>query len=75
MLVDEQDEGTEPRLLFYLEHTVQDGVVDRHGLQRTVSKRLQFVEVDAQGNYTDAGAAPYLDYRAVTDSERQVHCR
>ncbi len=72
VLVDEQDEGTEPRLLFYLEHTVQDGVVDRHGQQRTVSKRLQFVEVDAQGNYTDAGAAPYLDYRAVTDSERQA---
>ena len=70
ILVDEEDPGIAPRLLFYLEHTVQDGVIDRHGQQRTVSKRLQFVEVDSNGNYTDAGSAPYLDYRPATEAER-----
>ncbi len=72
ILVDDEDPGTDPRLLFYLEHTVQDGVIDRHGRQRTVSKRLQFVEVESNGNYTDAGSAPYLDYRPATETEQDA---
>ncbi len=72
ILVDDQDLGTDARLLFYLEHTVHDGLIDRHGRQRTVSKRLQFVEVDSGGNYTDAGSAPYLDYRPATETEQDA---
>jgi hypothetical protein len=31
---------------------------------------MQFVETDATGNVRNAGYAPYLDYRPVTDDER-----
>ena len=35
-----------------------------------VSRRLQFVEIDADGRARDAGPAPYLDYRPLTENER-----
>ncbi|MEE9263802.1 MAG: DUF3883 domain-containing protein, partial [Vicinamibacteria bacterium] len=40
--------------------------------QQIVSQRLQFVEVRADGQTIDAGPAPYLDYRPVTDAERAL---
>ena len=70
VLVDETGENDMPRVLFYLEHAVQDAQVDGHGRQRQVSRRLQFIEVDADGEVRDAGPAPYLDYRPLTDTER-----
>ena len=57
------------RALLYLEHAIQDARTDRAGNRRVVSKRLQFVEVDQHGNTTNAGPAPYLDYRPLTDAE------
>src|SRR5258706_2225894 len=47
VLVDEGDPGTEPRLLFYLEHAIQDASLTRSGERRVVSKRLLYVEMDA----------------------------
>ncbi len=70
VLVDDTGDDDGLRVLFYLEHAVQDGQVDRHGRQREVSRRLQFVEVDSSGNVRDAGPAPYLDYRPIADEER-----
>jgi len=71
VLVDEQDPGTEPRVLLYLEHAVQDARQDRRGERRVVSKRMQFVEMDPSGDARAAGPAPYLDYRPLTDAEAQ----
>lgn len=68
-LVDESDEGEAPRALLYLEHGVRDARTDRAGNRRVVSKRLQFVEVDASGETADAGPAPYLDFRPLTEGE------
>ncbi|MBX3269800.1 MAG: DUF3883 domain-containing protein [Sandaracinaceae bacterium] len=70
VLVDEQDLGDEPRLLFYLEHEVQDGRRLPRGDFQVVSKRLVFVEVARDGAFRDAGIAPYLDYRSVSDAEQ-----
>ncbi len=70
ILVDDADDGLTPRLLFTLEHVVQDGRKGRHGLHNVVSQRLEFVEVGPDGNFRHAGAAPYLDYRGATDTER-----
>ncbi len=53
-----------------MEHCVQDGRQGRRGDALTISKRLQFVEVGPDGAYRQAGAAPYLDYRAASDAER-----
>jgi SNF2 family DNA or RNA helicase len=72
ILVDEDDASESPRLLFYLEHAVQDGRRDRRGKFLTISKRLQFVEVGPDSAYHQAGAAPYLDYRPATEAERAL---
>jgi len=37
-----------------------------------VSRQIQFVEIDEQGNTRNAGYAPYLDYRPPTEEERSV---
>jgi hypothetical protein len=71
VLVDERDLGTEPRMLFCLEHGLQDGRRNRHGQQQLISNRLQFLEINRQGEVAIAGSAPYLDYRPLKDSERQ----
>lgn len=71
VLIDENDPGTEPRLLFYLEHAVQDGRRTRTGALQVISQRLQFVEVGREQSFRDAGAAPYLDYRAASIEERE----
>jgi superfamily II DNA or RNA helicase len=72
VLVDERDLGTEPRMLFCLEHGLQDGRRNRHGQQQLVSNRLQFLEINRQGEVAIAGSAPYLDYRPLKEGERHL---
>jgi hypothetical protein len=72
ILVDERDVGTEPRVLFYLEHAVQDASLTRTGERRIVSKRMLYVEVDAAGHTRHLHYAPYLDYRPLADDEPDV---
>ena len=69
VLVDERDTGTSPRVLFFLEHAIQDASLARSGDRRVVSKRLLFVEIDAEGAARHLNYAPYLDYRPLTDGE------
>ncbi|HKI21657.1 MAG TPA: DUF3883 domain-containing protein, partial [Isosphaeraceae bacterium] len=69
ILVDDTDEGDQPRSLLFLEDAIQDARTDRAGNRRVVSKRMQFVEVGADGEARNAGPAPYLDYRPMTDAE------
>jgi Carboxypeptidase regulatory-like domain len=69
VLVDPDDPGQEIRALFYLEHTIQDGRIDKAGNHRAVSRQLQFIEIDSTGTMKHAGYAPYLDYRATTSEE------
>ncbi|MCV0386468.1 MAG: DUF3883 domain-containing protein [Nitrobacter sp.] len=70
ILIDENDSGTEPRVLIYLEHSIRDGRVGANGRARLISRRLQFVYLDQHGNTVDGGAAPYLDCRPATQQER-----
>ena len=69
VLVDERDTGTTPRVLFYLEHAIQDASLTRAGDRRIVSKRMLYVELDADGNTRHLQYAPYLDYRPLTKAE------
>jgi hypothetical protein len=69
ILVDERDSGTSPRVLFYLEHAIQDASITRSGDRRVVSKQLLYIELDAQGNARHMHYAPYLDYRPLTAEE------
>ena len=73
VLVDETSEATgEPRILVYLEHAVQDGRTTRDNKGQIVSRRMQFVEIDAAGNVHNPGPAPYLDYRPLREEERPL---
>lgn len=72
ILLDPDDEGEDPRLLLYLEHSIQDGRTDRHGNRRVVSKRLHFIELAEGGEPQAAGYAPYLDYRPLEDDETRL---
>ncbi len=65
VLVDERDPGVEPRVLFYLEHAIQDASVTRSGERRVVSRRILYVEIDAAGAAHHLHYAPYLDYRPL----------
>jgi SNF2 family DNA or RNA helicase len=69
VLVDERDPGTMPRVLFYLEHSVQDASLLKNGDRRTISKQMLYVELDDAGNARHLHYAPYLDYRPLQDGE------
>lgn len=75
ILVDENPLSDRIRVLVFLEHAIQDAHTDRTGHRRIVSKRMQFVEIDSDGNAKTAGYAPYLDYRPITADEQQVISR
>lgn len=72
VLVDDSDDGREPRRLVYLEHAIRDGRVGRTGEPRVVSQRLQFIHLKEDGSAVDGGSAPYLDYRPITPEERSA---
>ena len=72
VLVDERDFGTSPRVLFYLEHAIQDAGLTRAGERRVVSKRMLYVEMDAGGTTRHVHYAPYLDYRPLMAGEPAV---
>ena len=72
VLVDERDMGTQPRVLFYLEHAIQDASVTRSGDRRVISKRMLYVELDEGGVTRHVHYAPYLDYRPLTDSDPDI---
>lgn len=72
VLVDERDPGMQPRILFYLEHSIQDASLTRSGERRVVSKRMLYVEVDAKGETRHVHYAPYLDYQPLTEGKLGV---
>ena len=69
VLVDERDEGAKPRVLFYIEHAVQDANLTRSGDRRIISKRMLYVELDADGVTRHVHYAPYLDYRPLAEDD------
>ncbi len=69
VLVDERDDGSQPRVLFYLEHAIQDASLTRSGERRIISKRLLYVEMAADGQIRHLHYAPYLDYRPLKEDE------
>ena len=68
VLVDPNDDGLEPRLLFLIDHSVKEG-----GEQAlVVSRRLQFVTVDKSGVIQNAGWAPHLDLNPITPEQKAM---
>jgi superfamily II DNA or RNA helicase len=67
--VDERDPGTSPRVLFYLEHGIQDASLTRSGERRVISKQLLYIELDESRAARHLQYAPYLDYRPLKADE------
>ena len=65
VLADDRDDGKSPRIMFYLEHAIQDGTTTRLGGRRVISKRTLYLEIDANGVQRQLRYAPYLDYRPL----------
>lgn len=70
VFIDDSDFGTDARLLFYIEDSVQDGVILPNGSKRVISKHMHFIEIKEDGSAANAGYAPYLDYRAASKDEQ-----
>jgi len=68
VLVDPNDDSTEPKVLFMVDHTVRES--NQSG--EVASRRLQFVEIDEQGNGINAGWAPHLDLQPIDDYDRKL---
>jgi hypothetical protein len=69
--VDPADPADTPRVLIYLEHAITDGRMER-GSRKVVSQRFQFVEVTGDGEVSDPGAEPYLNYGPADDRLREL---
>lgn len=72
VLVDPNDPHETSRALFYLEHSIRDAVRVGAGDSRTISRELQFIEIDQAGKVHAAGSAPYLDYRPADSVETEL---
>jgi hypothetical protein len=72
VLVDERDTNETPRVLFYLEHAIQDASVTRSGERRVVSRQMLYVELDSSSGVRHLQYAPYLDYRPLKADEPAV---
>jgi len=69
VLIDEINPQSEPRVLFYVENSVQDARQIEGGGRRNISKEVHFMELNEKAEISQAGYAPYLDYRVATDTE------
>lgn len=68
VFVDPNDEGLEPKLLFFIDHSVkEDG---ENG--EVASRRLQFVTIDQAGMVQNAGWAPHLDLNPINAQDRML---
>ena len=68
ILVDPNDDGIEPKVLFMIDHSLRQAVSDLSSNKEiTVSRRLQFVEINEQGQAINAGWAPHLDLQTIDD--------
>lgn len=65
ILIDPNDDSTEPKVLFMVDHTVREAGGDA----KVVSRRLQFVEIEDNGNAINAGWAPHLDLQPIDGSD------
>ena len=65
VLVDPNDLGITPKVLFIIDHSIKEGP----DLAHVASRRMQFVEIDPQGAAINAGWAPHLDLQAISPTD------
>ena len=75
VLMDPNDMGLTPKVMFIIDHSVKEGASpgvqrgDSHLPVQVVSRRMQFVEIDPNGNAVNAGWAPHLDLAPLAPAD------
>lgn len=69
VVVDPNDDGLKPRVLFMIDHSVRE---TSGTPPKDVSRRLQFVEMDQDGAAAPAGYAPHLDLQPITEAQAKL---
>ena len=69
VLVDPNDESTEPKILFMIDHSVRESSTKK---EATASRRLQFVSIAKNGNTSNAGWAPHLDMQSIEAYDKNL---
>ena len=72
VLVDERDPGMKPRVLFTIEHSMQDASLLPSGERTVISLRMLYEEMDEKEERRHLQYAPYLDYRPLGKNEPEV---
>lgn len=65
VLVDPSDSGLAPKVLFIIDHSVKEG----SDQSLTISRRMQFVEIDPDGCTVHVGWAPHLDLEPIAPDD------
>ena len=65
VLIDPVDTGTEPRVMFLVDHSIRQG----GDSGRTISRRVQFIDTTADGKAGNAGWAPHLDLQSASEAD------
>jgi superfamily II DNA or RNA helicase len=63
--VDSNDEGTEPRVLLFMESSIQDGFSAVGGQRRVINRQACFLEITRSGVCRRSGIAPHLDLKPL----------
>lgn len=71
VLIDTNDEGLTPKVLFMIDHSVRQSI-SHNEKAISVSRRLQFVAIDQQGQSSHAGWAPHLDLQPLSEDEHNL---
>ena len=74
VLVDPNDMGLTPRVVFIIDHSILGARASRPHADETsglptISRRVQFVEIDPEGRATNAGWAPHLDLEPIAPTD------
>jgi superfamily II DNA or RNA helicase len=67
VMFDPSDDGTEPSLIFMIDHSVTETLGGNE-----VSRRLQFVRIRPDGSVENAGWAPHLDLEPPSDEVLKI---
>jgi hypothetical protein len=68
VLIDPNDDSLTPSVLFIIDHSIRQGISQNNQVV-TVSRRLEFVTINQQGQVNHAGYAPHLDLQALNAND------
>jgi len=72
VLLDRHDVAVTPYVVSLLEHDVTDGRTDSTGKPQVVSRRVQYVRVDADGTISPIAQTPIPNFEPPNDAEREA---